>query len=99
MTVRYYAAKANSLRHGSGRSYSGSVGSVVDVPDTEAEQIDHVTAGYLRLGRAGTTAQRPTVKGDVLGNLKSGDIYLDTTISKVIFWTGSGWIDMTGAAV
>jgi len=98
MTVRYYAAKPIALRHSSGRSYSASVGGIVDVPDTEAEQIDHATAGYVRLGRGGTTAQRPTVTGSVIANLRPGDIYLDTTLGKVVFWTGTGWVDMTGAA-
>jgi hypothetical protein len=40
----------------------------------------------------GTTAERPTV--DVIGFY-----YFDTTLGKPIFWSGTQWVDATGAAV
>ena len=42
---------------------------------------------------ADITANRPT------NGLEAGDWYLDTTISKPIWYTGSGWIDATGSSV
>jgi len=41
----------------------------------------------------GTTAQRPT-KG-----LYAGRPYFDSTLGKPIFYSGTGWVDATGAGV
>lgn len=45
----------------------------------------------------GTTAQRPTLPG----NLHPGSSYFDTTLGKPIWVNaaGTGWVDATGAAV
>lgn len=40
----------------------------------------------------GTTAKRPTVT-------QIGFYYFDTTLGKPIFWSGTQWVDATGAAV
>ena len=40
----------------------------------------------------GTTQQRPT-------EIKSGFQYFDTTLNKPIWWTGTKWVDATGADV
>lgn len=40
----------------------------------------------------GTTAQRPTVP-------HSGFCYLDTTLNKPVWYTGSGWVDAAGVSV
>jgi hypothetical protein len=99
--MRYTAAKGGTLRHASGRNYAIAAGGTVDVPDTEAEQIDHVSAGAVRLGRSGPTGQRPIPQGNAvagLGALPAGTVYLDTTLGKPVFWTGAGWVDMTGTA-
>ena len=42
---------------------------------------------------SGSTANRPTT------NLTAGQMYLDTTLIKPIWWTGSRWIDSTGTTV
>lgn len=42
---------------------------------------------------ADTTTNRP------LNGLETGDWYFDTTLTKPIWYTGSGWVDATGAAV
>jgi hypothetical protein len=96
-SMRYYSAKGQALRHLSGRNYAGAAGSVVDVPETESDGADHPSLGYVRLGRSGTTAQRPTVTSSVPPRI--GEPFCDTTLTKVIFWTGSVWVDMTGATV
>lgn len=47
--------------------------------------------------KKGTTAQRPS-----LGAQDAGKMYFDTTLAaagKPIFWTGTQWVDSTGAAV
>lgn len=41
----------------------------------------------------GTTSQKPTLL------LKKGYQYFDTTLNKPIWWTGSKWVDATGAEV
>lgn len=40
-----------------------------------------------------TTANRP------VNALETGDWYFDTTLTKPIWYTGSGWVDATGAGV
>lgn len=40
-----------------------------------------------------TTINRPTV------NLRAGQMYFDTTLSKPIWWNGTAWIDATGEEV
>jgi hypothetical protein len=47
----------------------------------------------LALQSSGATADRPT-KG-----LYVGRPYFDTTLGKPIWYSGSGWVDATGAAV
>lgn len=97
---RYAAAKALILRHASGRSYAVAAGAVTDVPESEAEQVDHASLGAARVARSGTTAQRPTVTG-ASGQqpVRLNEFYCDTTLGKVVLWNGSGWIDpMSGAS-
>jgi hypothetical protein len=97
--MRYYAAKATSLIHASGRTYAVAAGGVTDVVESEAQEIDHRSVGAVKLGRSGTTAQRPTAQS--APPVRLGDPYLDTTLGKVVFYVGSGatsWVDMTGAS-
>lgn len=42
----------------------------------------------------GTTEERP-----VVGNMYAGYQYFDQSLSKPIYWTGSEWVDATGATV
>jgi hypothetical protein len=94
--MRYYAPRATTLIHASGRTYAVATGGVTDVIETEAQEIDHASVGAVRLPRSGATAQRPTTQS--LPPVKKGEAFCDTTLAKVVFWTGTGWIDMTGAA-
>ena len=43
--------------------------------------------------QSGTTANRPTTQ------LWTGRPYFDTTLTKPIWYDGSGWVDATGASV
>lgn len=45
------------------------------------------------LTQSGTTANRPTAR------LWVGRMYFDTTLGKPIWYSGSAWVDATGAAV
>ena len=58
--------------------------------------VDWTTNAYRYVKKfrgADTTANRP------IHALESGDWYWDSTLSKPIWYTGSGWKDATGAAV
>lgn len=50
---------------------------------------------YVSTLLGGTTANRPSA--DL--NMPVGLQYFDTTISKPIYWTGTGWVDSTGVTV
>ena len=41
----------------------------------------------------GTTAERP------INGMQTGDWYFDTTLGNPIWYSGSGWVDATGAGV
>ena len=56
---------------------------------------DGITAPVTTYLAAGTTAQRPSG----LGADQAGMRFFDKTISKPIWWNGSGWVDATGASV
>ena len=44
----------------------------------------------LRAPLSGTTANRPTA------GLYVGVVYFDTTLSRPVWYTGTGWVDATG---
>jgi hypothetical protein len=97
--VRYYAPRALALIHASGRTYPAAAQSVTDLPETEAQELDHGSVGAIKLPRSGASAQRPTAQSPV--PVKTGEPFIDTTISKTVYYTGSGatgWIDHTGAS-
>lgn len=51
------------------------------------------TNGYTSdVKSVGPTDQRPT-------GIKGGFLYIDTTLNKPVYWTGTVWIDATGATV
>jgi hypothetical protein len=56
---------------------------------------DGITAPVTTYLAAGTTAQRPSG----LGADQAGMRFFDKTVSKPIWWNGSGWVDATGASV
>lgn len=73
-----------------GRSYSATAGTTVDVPEFDVPFLE--ANGWVRLAYVGTTAQRPAVPA-------KGVPYIDTTISKVVVHEGNTWRDLiTGTA-
>ena len=44
----------------------------------------------LRAPLSGTTANRPTT------GLSVGAVYFDTTLSRPVWYTGTGWVDASG---
>lgn len=75
-----------------GRSYSGTPGQVLDVPDFDAGQLE--ANGWTPIAQSGTTAQRPA-----LAAVARGTHYFDTTLAALIAWDGATWRNpATGAA-
>lgn len=94
MTTRVAAhIAARSTIVVNGRSYTSSVGGVMDVSDNDAAMLQ--ANGWIELGPVGTTAQRPT------GQLAKGQLYIDTTLTAVVRWDGiNAWRNViTGALV
>lgn len=55
--------------------------------------------GIIKLPRtSGATTDRPTETATDY-KIPNGFVYYDTTLSKPIFWNGSGWVDATGTSV
>lgn len=52
-----------------------------------------LSTGTISKNTSGTTEERPSSGG------KIGFMYFDTTLNKPIYWTGSKWVDATGADV
>jgi hypothetical protein len=77
------------------RAYVSTAGTPIDVPGTfDGDCATLVNAGYVAIALSGTTAARPTNTG----LLKPGLLYVDTTLSAVIFWDGANWRNaVTGA--
>ena len=68
-----------------GRSYSAALGSVISVPDFDANVLE--SNGWIRSAAdgSGTTAQRPTT------GLFVGMRYLDSTVGATMIWDGKAW--------
>ena len=79
-----------------GRTWSGPL-AVMDRNSSEGSELQ--SRGWLKLAdHTGTTANRITVD-PLFGPISSGFRYLDTTLNKVVVWSGGGWIDAnTGIA-
>lgn len=90
----------NYLRGDTLRQVSPSIGSPVEwtchtAPPNPASPGGWRVSSYI-VGK-GTTAQRPTLTAN-----DAGVCYLDTTLDadgKPIWWTGTAWVDATGATV
>jgi hypothetical protein len=69
----------------SGRSYTAALGSVISVPDFDANVLE--SNGWIRCAGhgAGTTAQRPTT------GLFRGMTYFDSTVGANMIWDGNAW--------
>lgn len=87
---------AYQTRTVNGRTYRGSPGVTIDIPDFDADML--AANGWTDLGPSGTTAQRPT---GTLGryNASAGSRYFDTTLGEGIASDGTNWRDATGAIV
>ena len=55
-------------------------------------QIDNFTQKSI-IPPSGETADRPAA------NLLTGQVYFDTTLGYPIWWSGTDWVDSTGASV
>jgi hypothetical protein len=96
-SVRFLTSPNATLRHFSGRSYVADSAGIVDVPYTDADAIHSAaTAGapLRRLIEVGATSDRPANNPGVLNRPPA--VFFDTTLSAPVFWTGSGWVDVTG---
>jgi hypothetical protein len=93
LAVRFQAAANATIRHHSGKVYSANSSGIADIP---VEHADGIHGQGQRLGYVGATADRP--KADGRANWPPSQM-VDLTLNKQIFWTGSGWIDASGAAV
>lgn len=92
-TVRYLApgsGKGPSTTHGA--KPSNSPGGLVDLPDNSNDCLLLTANGWAKLGYVGTTAQRPTTQ-------PVGSHYIDTTLSKTIFYDGVSWRDCISGSV
>jgi hypothetical protein len=86
--------------HAYGRTFSASAGAATLGQYDDAASV-LASNNWSMLPLMGTTVQRPTVAGP-----NNGDVYIDTTLSKVVFALfypqGSGkvvgWCDMNGNA-
>jgi hypothetical protein len=65
-----------------GRTYTGALGSFLDVPDQDAYVM--TANGWTNIGLVGTTAQRPAQPG-------RGQPYYDTTLAYTVFYDGALW--------
>jgi hypothetical protein len=97
---RYYSTALGTVRHASGRSYAAAAGGVIDLPESEQDELDWGSQHLVPLPRSGTTAQRPSEGGaQGVRPVGLGEAYIDTTAAKVVFYVGGGrWVDYTGAA-
>jgi hypothetical protein len=78
-----------------GRTYSAAQGTVLLVPDFDAQYL--VGNGWIpcagRNGLAGSTAQRPT-------NPFKNQQFFDMTVGGMVIWNGASWVHhATGAGV
>ena len=88
---------AYQTRTMNGRTYTGTPGSVMDIPDFDAGPLS--ANGWIDIGPSGTTMQRPT---GTLGpyNASAGSRFFDTTLGHEIVSDGLSWRDpATGGAV
>jgi hypothetical protein len=101
MALRTYRVLANDtnpqpvFNSRGGRSYSVVQGAVLDLPTDDA----HLGHGYVTVALSGTTAQRPKSGDPDVPNLRAGALFVDTTLGKVIVWTGANWRDPITATV
>lgn len=80
-----------------GRTYAGTPGSAIDVPDMDGAIL--AANGWVKVASSGTTAQRPTSTSAPF-MAAPGAHFWDTTLSKMVVFDGITWRDpATGSAV
>ena len=73
-----------------------AAGATSDIPQTSAA----MSSQAVSLCMSGTTAQRPKAGDADVINMQAPTWYIDTTLGKVIVWTGASWRDpLTGGVV
>lgn len=77
----------------------GGANGYLKVNRTQADVTQTTDTGYvLQECVSGVTANRPTSR--LSNNWECiGFRYFDTTLGKPVFWSGTGWVDATGASV
>ena len=77
----------------------GGANGYLKVNRTQADVTQTTDTGYvLQECVSGATANRPTSR--LSNNWECiGFRYFDTTLGKPVFWSGTGWVDATGASV
>jgi hypothetical protein len=80
-----------------GRTYAGSPGTVMDIPDQDAQVL--AANGWVKVAASGTTAQRPGSNSAPFRAAPEAKYY-DTSLGKLIVFDGVTWRDpATGSAV
>lgn len=85
-------ATGNTKTTVNGRTYNGTAGTPVVVPDFDAAELE--ANGWIRCDETGATAARPTT------NLYVGRKFNDSTVGAQIMWDGKVWRhSTTGSSV
>ncbi|MGO9006611.1 MAG: hypothetical protein ACLQIQ_07500 [Beijerinckiaceae bacterium] len=75
-----------------GRTYSGTPGTVQDIPDFDANAL--AANGWINVAFSGPTSARPTATVAPYA-ATAGLPFYDTTLGKVIVYDGATWRDPT----
>lgn len=100
-TIRMFPPVATNeqTRVVNGRTYTGTPGQILDVPDFDAQQLQ--SNGWTWVAPSGPSSSRPTsALSQGLYRATPGMTFLDTTLGSLIVFDGSTWRSpATGAAV
>jgi hypothetical protein len=98
MNIRLlFGASAQATRVINGRSYTGAAGTVIDVYDADAQELE--ANGWIRIAPSGPTSARPNGGQLAFYNASPGATFYDTTIGKYIIFDGQSWRDTSGSSV
>ena len=82
--------RAPSLPLATGEYFPAYQNQLLNILRLYFTQIDNFTQNSI-VPESGVTANRP------IANLLIGQVYFDTTLGYPIWWSGSDWVDSTGA--
>ena len=74
-----------------GRTYSGTPGTVQDIPDFDANVLQ--ANGWIRVANSGPTSARPVANPPFPTAPNPGDKFFDTTLGILIAFDGATWRD------